>query len=254
MEHVSSRKNQAITHLKALSSDIAYRYENSEYLCEGEKMLREALSCEADIAKVLWCEKPSFPLDKDIKQYTCPPELLQYASPLKSSRGPLFSVHMNKFKVEHVKSALILENVQDPGNVGTVIRTADAMGIDVVVLTGNCADVYNFKTVRSTMGAIFRQRIVLADIPKIRDLTKNNGLKLYCAALSDTALNIRSVNLHNSAVAIGSEGAGLSDEILSACDGQIIIPMKGQSESLNAAVAASIIMWEMAKNIAGEDK
>lgn len=255
MERISSRKNRLIVHFKALSADSAYRCEKKEFLCDGEKMLREAISCGASVTSVLWGERPSFPLSEQIMQYTCPFDLLQYASPLKNTPGPLFSVRMRTdMPLDNISSALIMENVQDPGNVGTIIRTANAMGIDIVASVGDCADVYNFKSVRSSMGAIFRQGIISASIAEIRALADNNGLKLYAAAPSETSADIRSVGLKNSAIAIGSEGAGLSDEFLSACDGQIIIPMKECSESLNAAIAAAIVMWEMSKNTAGEGK
>ena len=142
-------------------------------------------------------------------------------------------------------NAIVLENVQDPGNVGTVIRTASAFGIGAVILVGDCADPYNFKTVRSAMGALFRQRILTADMSMLTDLLHNNGLKLYGAALTDSAEDIRNVDVKNAAVAIGSEGRGLSKAFLEGCNGQIIIPMLPHSESLNAAVAAAVVMWEM---------
>lgn len=254
MEYITSRKNRIITHLRSLESDAAYRGECREYVCDGEKLLKEALSCGARVKTVLWRDEPAFKLEPSIEQYSCPEDLMQYASPLKNSRGPVFSVAMRDCATDgDVRNALILENVQDPGNVGTVLRTANALGIDLVVLTGACADVFNPKTVRSTMGAVFRQRVMTSDIGGIRALADKNGLKLYGAALSETSEDIRKLDMINAAVAIGSEGGGLSDEFLSVCDGHLIIPMQPCSESLNAAVAASIVMWEMSKNSAGEE-
>lgn len=246
MEHISSRRNRIVMRLKKLSADGAYRRDKGEFVCDGEKLLREALDCGAEVSTVLWGGEPAFILPEGIDEYTCPVELMQYVSPLKNSRGPVFSVKIKSFKeLCTVRSAIILENVQNPGNVGTVLRTASAMDIDLVVLTGDCADIYNPKTVRSTMGAIFRQSIRETDLSGVKSIAFENGLKLYGAALSDTAKDIRDVDMTKVAVAIGSEGRGLSDELLSLCDGQIIIPMEPRSESLNAAVAASVVMWEM---------
>ena len=146
-----------------------------------------------------------------------------------------------------LKNAIVLENVQDPGNVGTVIRTANAFGIGAVLLVGACADLYNPKTVRATMGAIFRQRVEQLSVDEMKALLCENALPLYGAALSDGARDIRQAELRQAAVAIGSEGNGLSRELLALSDGQIIIPMTPESESLNAGVAASVVMWEMTR-------
>ena len=141
----------------------------------------------------------------------------------------------------------MLETVQDPGNVGTVIRTANAFGIDAVILTGDCADLYNPKTVRSTMGAIFRQRVLTLEAAELKALLEKNSLPMYGAALHQNSALITDVSLKNAAAAVGSEGRGLSGEVLAMCDKTVFIPMQPDSESLNAAVAASVIMWEMSK-------
>ena len=146
-----------------------------------------------------------------------------------------------------LRRVIVLEGVQDPGNVGTAIRTANALGMDAVVLTGACADLYGPKTVRATMGALFRQPVLTCATDELMQLLRANGLKLYGAALTDTAQDLRRVPLTPAAVAIGSEGRGLSAELLAQCDGQIIIPMQPGAESLNAAVAAAVVMWEIAR-------
>lgn len=245
MEHITSRKNRLIVHLRALGSDRAYRRAAGVYLCDGEKLLREALSCGAELGDVLFAHEPDIALPDSVRQYTAPEELLEYVSPLKNSRGPLFTVRLAPPSNEPIRNAVLLENVQDPGNVGTVIRTANAFGIDAVILTGECADPYNFKTVRASMGALLRQRVLELGREDAVRLLRENGLKLYGAALSEAARDVRQINLRGAAVVVGSEGQGLSEELLALCDGEIIIPMLPHSESLNAAVAASILMWEM---------
>lgn len=249
MEYITSRKNRIITHLKELSSDGAYRREAGEFVCDGGKTLKEAISFGAEISCVLWGSEPAFEIPESINQYSCPPELMQYVSTLKNSAGPVFSVKIQQKTANeiHISTAIILENVQDPGNVGTVIRTADAMGTDVVILVGDCADLYNPKTVRATMGGIFRQAVIQLDLEELRYYVNQNKVKLYGAALSDSASDIRDINMKKIAVAIGSEGRGLSSELLEICEGQLIIPMSPSSESMNAAVAASIVMWEMSR-------
>ncbi|PKM71950.1 MAG: RNA methyltransferase [Firmicutes bacterium HGW-Firmicutes-16] len=229
--------------------DGTYRRKSGEFVCDGEKTLKEALSFGAEVSCVLWGSEPPFEVSDSIMQFSCPPDLMQYVSPLKNSAGPVFSVKIPRISAdgEKVLTAIVLENVQDPGNVGTVIRTADAMGTDIVILVGDCADLYNPKTVRATMGGIFRQRILETDMDGLPDYVNRNSLKLYGAALSENSEDIRKINLKGTAVAIGSEGRGLSAELLKLCEAKTIIPMRPDCESLNAAVAASIVMWEMSK-------
>lgn len=249
MEKITSRKNEYIRHIRLLCSDTKYRRENGLFVCDGMKLLREAVSFGAEISSVLWKEQAE-ELEglKCEKQYSAPAELFDYASPMKNSPGPVFAVKIPAEKSsQKLRNAIVLENLQDPGNVGTVIRTANAFNIDAVILTGNCADIYNPKTVRATMGAVFRQKLIVKELNELGDYLKENELPLYGAALSERAVDMRSIELKNAAVAVGSEGRGLSREILNICQREIIIPMNPDSESLNAAVAASVLMWEMSR-------
>ena len=242
MEQIRSRKNQYILHLRALAKSADARREAGEYVCDGEKLLREALQFGAEVTSVLWREAAAFSLPDGIAQYAADAELVEYASPLMHSPGPVFTV-----RIPAMRRVIVLEGVQDPGNVGTVIRTANALGMDAVVLTGACADLYGPKTVRAAMGALFRQPVLTCATDELMQLLRANGLKLYGAALTDTAQDLRRVPLTPAAVAIGSEGRGLSAQLLAQCDGQIIIPMQPGAESLNAAVAAAVVMWEIAR-------
>lgn len=248
MDRITSRKNAVITHLRALGAESAYRAASGEYLCDGYKLLDEAVKSGAAITSILWKEGGARAEIACDRQYSAPPELFDYASPMKNSPGPLFSVRRGVWGTsDPVRSAIVLENVQDPGNVGTVLRTASAFSVDAVVLVGDCADCFSPKTVRATMGAIFRQRVLTLSHEELASWLKEQGLKLYGAALSERATDVRKVNITHSAIAVGSEGHGLSRELLTLCDGEIIIPMDARSESLNAAVAASVLMWEMAR-------
>ena len=250
MEAITSRKNKIVCHLRSLASDGAYRSTVGEYICDGVKTLREALDNGAQLGCVLWREQPSgdVSLPESVPQYTAPAELFEYASPLKSSGGPVFSVKIPEpAEPNRAERVIVLEGLQDPGNVGTVIRTANAFGMDAVVLVGACADLYNPKTVRASMGAVFRQCVIKTDLAGLSALLRRWELPLYGAALSDRAEDLRSTKLKRSAAAIGSEGSGLSKDLLGLCDKEIIIPMRPCSESLNAAVAASVVMWEMTR-------
>lgn len=238
MEIIRSRQNETIKHFHALAGGGEARRTAGEFICAGEKLLQEALDNGAEVTMLLWTSpREGLPCRVVTK------EILDYVSPLKNSDGPVFTVRMKDHRGKSARSAIVLENVQDPGNVGTVLRTADALGIDRVVLCGACADPWSPKAVRATMGAIFRQDVRRASLEGLREAL--DGLPLYGAALSDSARDIRRLGGKGAAFAIGNEGKGLSEELLALCDGHVIIPMESCAESLNAAVAAAICMWEM---------
>ena len=246
MERLTSRKSAVIRAFRDLARSSAAREEKGLFLCDGQKLLQEALRSGASVETVLWKENRAANLPPFPQEALLPADLFDYVSPMANSPGPLFSVRMlsapDLYKVSRV---LALEELQDPGNVGTVLRTADAFGVDLVVLLEGCADLYAPKTVRASMGAVFRQAAVRMDAEAFVSFCREKNLPLWGAALTDTARDLRSVPLDPAAVLIGSEGHGLSRELLRACDGEIIIPMSGEAESLNAAVAAAIGMWEM---------
>lgn len=250
MEIITSRKNKIIAHMRALGADREYRRECGEYLCDGEKLLNEARLHGAGVGCVLWGRSPAACLPESIPQYSVPPELLEYVSPLSNSPGPVFTVRIPEAETEcAARRAIVLENVQDPGNVGTVIRTANAFNMDAVILAGACADMYNPKTVRAASGALFRQLVIETDLNGLEDFLKSRDMKLFGAALSADAKNIRDVRPGNAAFALGSEGRGLSAALLGMCEGEVTIPMNPACESLNVAVAAAIIMWESVRQI-----
>ena len=139
---------------------------------------------------------------------------------------------------------MVLDGVQDPGNVGTIWRTADAFACDGLVLLSGCADPYSPKTVRASMGAVFRCKVWTCTAQQMRETLQKSGLPLYGAALRDDTLDARAVDYSRAALAIGSEGRGLTEEVLSLCDKTIRIPMAPQCESLNAAIAATVLLWE----------
>ena len=262
-------------HLKKLGASRSYRAESGEFLCDGLKLLEDAALSSADIPAVLTAVPIPFPLSVDTRVYYADRGLVDSLSPLKSAQGLLFSCKMRAqdsglrdqetgdaeraqgsgvgsvecgvWSVElgdrGVGTHILLDSVQDPGNVGAIIRTANAFGARSVVLYGACADVYNPKTIRASMGAIFRQNICKMDLPRLSEL-KEGGLRFIGAALRKDCRAVFDADLSDAVIAIGSEGAGLSEEILSLCDELVTVPIAAECESLNAAVAAAIIIWE----------
>ena len=247
MRVINSRQNSLIQTFRNLAKDAEMRREKGCFLCHGYKTLTEAVRSSAEIQTVLWKEKRKNGFPAFQEEYVLPSDLFDYVSPMKNSPGPLFTVKIrqNDYNSPVFGGVLVLEGVQDPGNVGTILRTADAFCIDTVILLDGCADLYSPKTVRASMGAIFRQNVLRLSTAELVDFCANYSLRLFGAALSDSASDLRTTDLSHAAVAIGSEGKGLSSELRKLCDQEVIIPMSGAAESLNAAIAASIIMWEM---------
>ena len=246
MEQLTSRQNETIRRLRRLGTEKRERREQGEYLCDGRKLLREALLHGARLGTVLWTGEPEPGVCAEA-QYRVPQSLLDYVSPMKHPADVVFTVKIRPWSMGEAGRTLVLETIQDPGNLGTILRTANALRMDTVILTGDCADLYHPKTVRAAMGALFRQRVWELERSELRALLDRQGMKLYGAALSPNARDIRTTELRRCAVAVGSEGQGLSAELRALCDGEIIIPMKEDCESLNAAIAAAIIMWELTK-------
>ena len=177
-----------------------------------------------------------------------PEDVMASISPMEAPQGALFLGKLPE-QTEFVpkKGMLILDGVQDPGNIGTILRTADAMDVPVVLLEG-CADPWSWKVIRSTMGAAFRTPVVQASWEEVLGKCREAGIPIGVTALSDRAVDIRSARLSDMALVIGSEGRGVRKEVLENADHELIIPMNPHCESLNAAIAAAIVMWEIRRN------
>ena len=168
-------------------------------------------------------------------------------SPMKSPHGALFTVALQETEVPEALPGsryLVLDGVQDPGNVGTILRTLDAFGFDGLLLLEGCADPWSVKTVRSSMGAVFRRPVWCLKAAQLPGLLERSGLSLYGTALRQDTEDVRAISLDRCAVVIGSEGQGISDTVLAMCQKTIRIPMTDRCESLNAAIAAAVVLWE----------
>ena len=244
-EVITSRKNPLLVHIKKLLSSRSYRVKNGQYAADGIKLLEEAVRWNAGVETVIATKGAvKFPLPEYVRYVEVPEDVMASVSLMEAPQGSLFICklpHSDGFEIP--KKCLILDGLQDTGNVGTILRTADALDLPVV-LTSDCADPYNPKTVRASMGAVFRSGVRMADREDVIGFCKKNAVPLYVTALSDRAQDIRSTCL-DGAVVIGSEGSGVSKAFLENADREVIIPMHPRCESLNAAVAATIVMWQM---------
>ncbi len=257
MTVITSLTNKAVKHLSRLGRDKKYRKETNEMLCEGEKMLSEAIQSKARIkTMIVNVEKLTPSLDELIggigyvDVYSANETVFKQASRVETPNNVVFSCERPRWDegvLDAAKKVIILDGVQDPGNLGTVMRTAEAFGLDAVVISGGCADVFSPKVVRSTMGAVFRIPCFKLEIAEAVRVIRKHGLSVYAAHPHSDSLYISDASLGNSAVIIGNEGRGVSEEALKLCDECIKIPMTGRAESLNAGVAASIIIYEMSK-------
>lgn len=249
MEKITSRSNGLLVHMKKLAASAAYRREQGVYLCDSPKLLAEALKWHAPVREIaVTADVPLPPLPETVRAVEIPEDVMSSISPMKSPQGALFTVTLPETAVPEALPGsryMVLDGVQDPGNVGTILRTADAFDCDGVFLVNACADPYSPKTARATMGAVFRRDVYQCTADELCALLQKCGLPLYGTALRNDTVSLRDAELSRAAVAIGSEGRGLSAELLSKCEKTIKIPMSPRCESLNAAVAASVVLWEM---------
>lgn len=254
-ERITSRTNPLIVRLKKLKGRRAARREEGCFLCEGPKMLREALAWGAGIETVLAAEGFELPpLPEEVRVVEVPDDLLSAAADTESPQGVVFLCRGAGLamppKLEG-RRFLVLDGLQDPGNVGTIWRSADAFGADGLVLCNGCADPWNPKTVRATMGAIFRLPVCECGLSELADRLSEQDIPLYATALRENTADLRELDLSRAAVIIGSEGRGVSQEALELCCATVKIPMRARCESLNAASAATVVLWEMARGTFG---
>ena len=245
-ERITARKNPLIQKVRKLASSAAARREAGLFLGDGTKLLQEAIRFWPGLDTVILAdgvEVESIP--GHVRLVRVPGEIMSYISPMETPQGAVFLCRLPE-KAEFVPrpGMLILDGIQDPGNVGTILRTADALDVPVVLLEG-CADPYGWKVVRSSMGAVFRTPVIQTTWAQARAACKEAGIPIGVTALSDRAVDLREASLGSMALVIGSEGRGVRPEIRNAADRELIIPMNPHCESLNAAIAAAIVMWQM---------
>ena len=252
MELITSRQNPLCTHLRKLASSGSYRRKTGEFLCDSPKLVEEAILWNGDLHTVVFTENAALPpIPAGVRCVQVPSDVMASVSPAQTPQGVLAVCGLHPAQLPETltgKRYMVLDGVQDPGNVGTILRTADAFRADGVFLVNACADLYNPKTLRATMGAVFRCPVWSCDVDTLRGLLTRSGLPLYGAALRSDTVDARTLDFGRCAIAIGSEGRGLSCEMLAVCDQTALIPMSEHCESLNAAAAATVLLWEAARN------
>ena len=265
MERITSRTNPLIVHIRKLSADAACRRESGAFVCDGPKLLDEALRWGGQVETILFSET-AYPggaglpvlaaggqtaeAPKGVRMVEVPEGVLSVCAPSKTPQGVLCVCAVPDRPLPGKldgRRYLALDGVQDPGNVGTILRTADALGADGVFLLPGCADLYHPRTLRASMGAVFRLPAWTCTAGELSGLCTRSGLPLIGAALGEEARDLREADLSRCVAAVGSEGRGLSEEVLSLCGGTVRIPMRARCESLNAAMAAGVILWEAAR-------
>lgn len=250
METITSRTNPLMTRIRKLTADRKLRRKEGVMVCEGPKMLEEALRWGAKLETVLWqngCQNQDC-LPKTVRQATVPGDLLRSLAPTQTPQQVLFLCAMPEYGMPEELIGcryLVLDGLQDPGNVGTLWRTADAFGAHGLILLPGCADPWNPKTLRATMGACFRLPVWEGTLSELLVRLRQAELPLYATALQEDTVDIREISLSRAAVVIGSEGRGVSPEILAASQKTIKIPMTNRCESLNAAAAGAVVLWQM---------
>lgn len=242
---ITSRKNPLLQQVRKLLSSRKAREEAGLYVSDGTKLLSEAVKYASGLDTVILSEGVEAELPEQVRLVRVPGDVMESISPMASPQGALFLCRMPEKKpFAPVPGMLLLDGIQDPGNIGTILRTADALDIPVALLEG-CADPYSHKVVRSSMGAVFRTDIIQTTWEEAKTACADAGISVGVTALSDRAKDLRQAELKNMAVVIGSEGQGVRQEILNSAGAELIIPMNPHCESLNAAVAATIVMWQM---------
>lgn len=242
---VTARKNQLLQQVRKLLTSRKERENTGLFVADGTKLLEEAIRYCPGLETVILSDGVEADVPEHVRVIRVPGEIMEYISPMECPQGALFLCRLpQKIEFSPKPGMLVLDGIQDPGNVGTILRTADALDVPVALLEG-CADPYSHKVVRASMGAVFRTPVIQSTWQEVKAACAEAGIPVAVTALSDRAKDIRQTSLNGMAVVIGSEGRGVRPEILQQANAELIIPMNPHCESLNAAVAAAIVMWQM---------
>ena len=244
-EMITSRKNPLLQQVKKLLSSRKERELTGLFVADGVKLLDEAVRWWPGLETVILSDGVQAQIPEGVRVVTVPQDVMGSISPMQSPQGALFVCRLPEETAFAPKAGmLLLDGIQDPGNLGTILRTADALQIPVALLEG-CADPYSHKVVRASMGAVFRTPVIRTTWDEVFAACKDANIPIAVTALSERAEDIRSAKIADMAVVIGSEGQGVRQQILESAQAELIIPMNPNCESLNAAIAAAIVMWQM---------
>lgn len=259
MLHISSKDNNTVKHVSKLIKSSAYRSACNEFVIEGMRLCIDALESGVEITMLAFSQqalkKYKEQADKLLEicesTFIFSDKLFSQISDTKSPQGVLCVCKIDDKNLNIHQSGvyLALEHIQDPSNMGTILRTAEALGVRGVVLTSNCCDVYSPKVLRGTMGAVFRMPVMFCDsLEGIINICHQNDITTIATIVSNTARSITkltSSEKKHCLLIIGNEGNGIVQGTIDKCRLKVTIPMLGRAESLNASVAAAISMWEI---------
>ena len=255
MQTITSKDNELIKHIRKLK-DKKYRDESNEYVVEGVKLVEEAVKENAKIKQIIVCEDTTRTYEipthimLEIAKYECisvSDKIFNIITQVTNPQGIMAIIEKNaqNAKIDYTQDIIVvLDDVQDPGNLGTILRTVDSIGLNQIIVSKGTADAFNSKVVRSTMGAIFRIKIIEVEnlAQAIKEMRKHH-FKLMVTSLQ-TKNSIYDIDFYKKIIVIGNEANGVSKEIQDMADEKAKIPMLGRSESLNASVAAGVVMYE----------
>lgn len=255
MQTITSKDNELIKHIRKLK-DKKYRDESNEYVVEGVKLVEEAVKENAKIKQIIVCEDTTrtyaIPthIMLEIAKYECisvSDKIFNIITQVTNPQGIMAIIEKNaqNAKIDYTQDIIVvLDDVQDPGNLGTILRTVDSIGLNQIIVSKGTADAFNSKVVRSTMGAIFRIKIIEVEnlAQAIKEMRKHH-FKLMVTSLQ-TKNSIYDIDFNKKIIVIGNEANGVSKEIQDMADEKAKIPMLGRTESLNASVAAGVVMYE----------
>lgn len=255
MQTITSKDNELIKHIRKLK-DKKYRDESNEYVVEGVKLVEEAVKENAKIKQIIICEDTTRTYEipthimLEIAKYECisvSDKIFNIITQVTNPQGIMAIIEKNaqNAKIDYTQDIIVvLDDVQDPGNLGTILRTVDSIGLNQIIVSKGTADAFNSKVVRSTMGAIFRIKIIEVEnlAQAIKEMRKHH-FKLMVTSLQ-TKNSIYDIDFYKKIIVIGNEANGVSKEIQDMADEKAKIPMLGRTESLNASVAAGVVMYE----------
>lgn len=255
MQVISSKDNELIKHIKKLK-DKKHRDESNEYIIEGVKLIEEAVKEKARIKKIIVCEDTTRTYEipthimYEIAKYECvyvTNKVFASITQVTNPQGIMAIIEKGdtNVQIDYTQDIIVaLDDVQDPGNLGTILRTVDSIGLNQIIVSKGTADAFNSKVVRSTMGAIFRVKIIeVENLPQAIKEMRKHHFKLMVTSLQ-TENSIYDIKFNKKIIVIGNEANGVSKEIQEMADEKAKIPMLGKTESLNASVAAGVVMYE----------
>lgn len=260
---VTSKDNQWVKEWRRLNDSAKYRRESGLFAIEGARLCADALRSNVSLQAVLYTSSALAAYGNVVEPLLAAadtaveisPELSRYMGDTMNPQGVFCIAKMldNSLiidKINIIGTYSALEDIQDPGNMGTIIRTAEALGLDGILLSDGCCDIYNPKVLRASMGGVFRMPLMrVGDMAQTVVTLQEKGLTAFACVVDSSATPITSANMGKGAVAlIGNEGNGLRAETVAVCKHSVTIPMAGRAESLNASMAAGIILWEMCRN------